>query len=434
MSMKPLPMPEPWRQAAESFDIYMRTLGYAESTRHTRWRDLRRFAERTGLTPDSVTTADLLSFLDTCRSREYKKRTRATLKMFYAWYCDTAKMRDDNPAAELPRLRESKPHPKPVPDICIQQALNRATDKERLAILLAAECGLRRAEIAAVHSDNVIAEIDGRRSLVVVGKGDKQRVIPLPDDLADAIQSAHGYVFPGRWGGHVEPSYIGKHVGRLLPEGYSVHKLRHRFATVAYADSHDLLSVSRALGHSKPETTQRYTALADGQLRPLVDAATFSAKPSEDKPSCGVAAPLPVQRVNHVDTERRMNGNENERIRYAPDGVHRLKGRADRQIDAVRSAFMLCMKILNDGPNVSKLSFRWSAERLAEEWDVSARGYARRSTPVRAGARRLQNDGLIELIEDHAGMLCGNVIAEPRAFVEAVNKLADEYYELTADD
>lgn len=46
----------------------------------------------------------------------------------------------------------------------------------------------------------------------------------------------------------------------------------------------------------------------------------------------------------------------------------------------------------------------------------------------------MQNDGLIELIEDHAGMVCGNVIAEPRALVEAVYKLADEYYELTADD
>lgn len=91
MSMKPLPMPESWAQAAESFDTYMRALGYAETTRYTRWRDLRRFARCMGITPDSATTADLLSFLDTCRSREYKKRTRATLKMFYAWYCDVAK-------------------------------------------------------------------------------------------------------------------------------------------------------------------------------------------------------------------------------------------------------------------------------------------------------------------------------------------------------
>ena len=85
-------------------------------------------------------------------------------------------------------------------------------------IRLGAECGLRRGEIARVHSDDVVADSAGR-SLIVRGKGDKQRIVPLPDDLAGIIMDARGYLFPGRFGGHVEESYVGDHISHLLPRG-----------------------------------------------------------------------------------------------------------------------------------------------------------------------------------------------------------------------
>ena len=139
-----------------------------------------------------------------------------------------------------------------------------ATTSERLMIRLGAECGLRRGEIARVHSDDVVADNAGR-SLIVRGKGDKQRIVPLPDDLAGIIMDARGYLFPGRFGGHVEESYIGDHISRLLPDGYAAHTLRHRFATTAYAATHDLFVVAELLGHESVETTEHYVALPDGR-------------------------------------------------------------------------------------------------------------------------------------------------------------------------
>ncbi|MBA2774731.1 MAG: site-specific integrase [Nocardioidaceae bacterium] len=47
----------------------------------------------------------------------------------------------------------------------------------------------------------------------------------------------------------------------MLGAGWSGHKLRHRFATTAYAAERDLLAVQQLLGHSRPEVTARYTAL-----------------------------------------------------------------------------------------------------------------------------------------------------------------------------
>ena len=85
----------------------------------------------------------------------------------------------------------------------ILTALRKATDSERLMLRLGAECGLRRFEIAKVHSRDVMRDLVGW-SLVVVGKGDKQRIVPIGDDLALLIRSAHGYLFPGRWSGHAE--------------------------------------------------------------------------------------------------------------------------------------------------------------------------------------------------------------------------------------
>jgi integrase len=137
-------------------------------------------------------------------------------------------------------------------------------------IRLAAEAGLRRAEIAAVHSRDVMRDLVGR-SLIVRGKGDKQRIVPISDELADTITAADGYVFPGRWSGHAEASYIGKHLSRLLGDGWTPHSLRHRYATATYRATNDLFLVSKLLGHDSVETTQRYVAMPEDRLRAALD-------------------------------------------------------------------------------------------------------------------------------------------------------------------
>ena len=141
-------------------------------------------------------------------------------------------------------------------------------------IRLAGEHGLRRAEIAVVHSRDVVHDLLGY-SLQVHGKGGRLRYVPLADDVANAILDAAGYAFPGKIDGHLSPWWVGKLVSRLLPKGWTTHTLRHRFATVSYAEDHDVFAVQDLMGHASPATTLRYVALADDAKRRLVEASRF---------------------------------------------------------------------------------------------------------------------------------------------------------------
>ncbi|MFR9869466.1 tyrosine-type recombinase/integrase [Corynebacterium striatum] len=126
-------------------------------------------------------------------------------------------------------------------------------------------CGLRRAECARVRACDVEAVGRGYE-LRVFGKGGHVRLVPLPPHLARRIKSARGYVFPGEVDGHISPGWLGKLVSRILADEYTPHKLRHRYGTVAYADSHDLRAVQELLGHASLSTTQVYVE-ANGDSR-----------------------------------------------------------------------------------------------------------------------------------------------------------------------
>ena len=127
--------------------------------------------------------------------------------------------------------------------------------RETLTIPLAAETGLRRAELAAVHSGDVHDLVTGP-CLRVHGKGGVVRWVPLPADLAAWIRMQRGHVFWARDGSHITPSACGHWYHRVL--GMHVHALRHRYATMAYHQSHDINAVSKLLGHADVSTTQIY--------------------------------------------------------------------------------------------------------------------------------------------------------------------------------
>jgi integrase len=86
------------------------------------------------------------------------------------------------------------------------------------------------------------------------------------------ILAARGYLFPGQIGGHVSAAHVGKLVSGLLPDRWTTHTLRHRFATRAYAIDHDLFTVQELLGHASADTTRRYVLVPDDAKRRLVAA------------------------------------------------------------------------------------------------------------------------------------------------------------------
>lgn len=259
--------PVPWRNSIEGWTDTLRAAGLsAQTIKSRRYKMVHLAALLMPSGPEDVTTEQIVQvFARQQWKPETRKAYRNTISSFFRWLHKSGR-RSDDPSLDVPRVKKPHAHPRPCPDRYIAVAMEMATPSERLMIRLGAECGLRRGEIARVHSDDVVADSAGR-SLIVRGKGDKQRIVPLPDDLAGIIMDAHGYLFPGRFGGHVEESYVGDHISHLLPDGYGAHTLRHRFATVTYATTHDLFVVAELLGHESVEITEHYVAMPDGRLR-----------------------------------------------------------------------------------------------------------------------------------------------------------------------
>lgn len=259
--------PVPWRKSIEGWTDTLRAAGLsAQTIKSRRYKMVHLAALLMPSGPEDVTTEQIVQvFARQQWKPETRKAYRNTISSFFRWLHKSCR-RSDDPSLDVPRVKKPHAHPRPCPDKYVTAAMEKATAAEKLMIRFGAECGLRRGEIARVHSDDVVADSAGH-SLIVRGKGDKQRIVPLPDDLAAIVMDANGYLFPGRFGGHVEESYIGDHISHLLPDGYAAHTLRHRFATTAYAATHDLFVVAELLGHESVETTEHYVAMPDGRLR-----------------------------------------------------------------------------------------------------------------------------------------------------------------------
>lgn len=267
-----LPVPAPWQAWLTDFRRHSLASGSPLTTINTRATHLARIARALDpITPADVTTDDLLDYLAVQDWKaETRRGVRQTLRTFYRWAGETGRI-DNDPAAPLPRVKSSPPLPRPVTEDAYRFALALADDREQLALRLAAEMGLRRAEVAGIHSRDIVDTETGR-ALVVHGKGDKRRILPLPDGIGrDLATRPPGYVFTNGNGGHLSPRWVGTLVRRLLPQGTTMHQLRHRFATLAYQTTRDLITVQQVLGHASPATTQRYVAVSDDQARDLMN-------------------------------------------------------------------------------------------------------------------------------------------------------------------
>lgn len=262
-----------WALAIGDFLAMLAVMGSPPSTRETRKQHLNRCAKRIGVAPWEVTGPALLRYVDDADwSSETRRGHRSSLRVFYAWAVEQGHV-VESPALVLPKVPPAPPRPKPTPDAAYTNALAVATRPERLMLRLAAEAGLRRAEVAQVHSRDLHEDLTGW-SLVVHGKGGKERLMPLTAGIALELRTLpRGYAFPGRDHGHLSPRWVGTVVGRLLPGGHTMHGLRHRFATRSYQVDRDLAVVQELLGHASPATTRRYVAVGRDRLRATVEAA-----------------------------------------------------------------------------------------------------------------------------------------------------------------
>ena len=270
-----MPVPQSWDTALHTFEVALRAAGRRETTIGTRLSHIRQMARALPRTAPAEVSADQL--LEWAAARDWAPETRhsyyVSIRAFYA-----ALRIDPSPADALPTISRPVPPPRPTPERVYRDALAAADERTRAILILAGAAGLRRGEIVRVN----IADLsdDGDAPLLLVrAKGGHDRLIPVTAEIAALIRTRcaadpdGGWAFPSRDGGHIRPRWASKLAARVLPPGWSLHSLRHRFATTAYSADRDLLAVQRLLGHSSVATTQRYTAPPDDAMRRALDAA-----------------------------------------------------------------------------------------------------------------------------------------------------------------
>ena len=203
-----------------------------------------------------------------------------------------------NPARGVMTPKQGRPLPKNLDVDQVYQLLNLPTDNDPLTVRdraimeLFYSSGLRLSELVALDVQDLQAN---ERQLRVVGKGSKERLVPVG---RLAIEALHRWlkVRPLLVGERAEPAlFVSKQQRRLTARSIQLrlaewgqrqalaphvhpHKLRHSFATHMLESSGDLRAVQELLGHANLGTTQIYTHLDFGHLAEVYDQAHPRAK------------------------------------------------------------------------------------------------------------------------------------------------------------
>ncbi len=224
--------------------------------------------------PDTATREDVESWWASRAHLSPATRSNdlAILRTFYAW-CRRWEHRDDDPTLRIDAPKVPRGLPRPMSRADLTRLLPTLPDDLRRAVCLGAYGGLRVSEVAALHWHDV--DLEARRARIHKGKGGKSRVVALGAILVDhLLPDTGGNVVTGTAQSYTAASLqrrVNRAMHRAGVEG-TFHALRHRYGTLAYQATRDLVAVGRQMGHSSPVTTAIYAAASDDVADEIAEA------------------------------------------------------------------------------------------------------------------------------------------------------------------
>ena len=288
--------------------------GASEHTLRAYRRELEGFAgwiavHHPQLAPAGIEHTHIRAYLGTLYDRGLSKasaaRALAAVRSWFKWLARTGHVEQN--AASLVSTPKLPKHLPRVPSI---EQLNRAVDsvgddaaswpaRDRAILELLYGCGIRNAELVGLNLDDIYW---ANEAILVRGKGQKQRYVPLGDAAAEAVRaylaerSALLAAAAAERGAATPALFVNLHlrglakggqarlttrsVGRIVKRiailrGLSgdvhPHTLRHAFGTHLLEEGADLRAIQELLGHERLSTTQRYTQLTTEQLTVVYD-------------------------------------------------------------------------------------------------------------------------------------------------------------------
>lgn len=279
------PPAPPRRGVFDAYLDWMRARGASPATLRAYTADLRQLArwlDAGGIAPEQADARTLRRYAAHLGTLRYAPATTArklsSVRGAYAWMFDRGAI-ERSPAALIPGPRRTRTLPATLSGAEVSRLLDGPCGTEprdlrdRALLELLYGCGLRAAEACTLRLADVRLEAGSMR---VMGKGGKQRVVPVGGAAAAALER---YLARGRprlaGGGHTErlfvsvrgrplhPSDVRRSLQRALARAgvatRSPHALRHTFATHLLEGGADLRSIQDMLGHASVGTTQVYT-------------------------------------------------------------------------------------------------------------------------------------------------------------------------------
>lgn len=216
----------------------------------------------------------LISLSDDSIQNRSINRKLATLRTFYKYLLRTGKI-DENPMASIRMVKTTKKIPQFVRESEMENlvdnrkiATNFSEARDELILFLLYGTGIRLAELISLQNNQVDLTA---KTIRVIGKRNKERVIPIPGLLIDLIATYRNFCTVKRptllLTDKGEPLYpmfvqrlVKKNLGEYSPlEKLSPHVLRHTYATHLLNKGADLNAIKELLGHANLAATQVYT-------------------------------------------------------------------------------------------------------------------------------------------------------------------------------
>jgi len=298
------------REAIAAFAGYLEVeRAYSQHTLRAYLREVERLAES-----EFATRASSLDALDAVALRAYlaashgrhrpstRSRRLAALRCFFRFRVRSG-ARESDPTADLPTPKQARLLPHPLAASACERLIE-GPGQERAPLLMARDralfdllygAGLRVGEAVALDLADLAWE---RREVRVLGKGGKQRRVPIP---REALRSLELYVELRGAARELDvPLFVNARGGRLTDRGVrkilarrrletgvdapaSPHSLRHSYATHLLDADCDLRSIQELLGHESLRTTQRYTLVSAERLARVYRMAHPRAKGEPEK-------------------------------------------------------------------------------------------------------------------------------------------------------
>ena len=244
--------------------------------------DVEEFLEYVDCHPRKVTPADITAYLghkaDDGLSKRSSARLLSSLRSFFSWCVEEGEVKD-NPCdrVDSPKLGKYLPEVLSVEEV---SAIIESVDlskaggpRDRAILEVLYGCGLRVSELSTLRMSKVFLD---EGFVNVIGKGNKQRLVPLGEMAADAIRAYlphrpvpaaaayEDYLFLNRFGKPLSRVSIFNMVKyQAMAAGVnkeiSPHTFRHSFATHLIENGADLRIVQEMLGHESILTTEIYT-------------------------------------------------------------------------------------------------------------------------------------------------------------------------------